>query len=214
MVRSDDGHLRQRTQQANAKRKQKENKRNQASKLQNFLPAKGCKVVIYTEPQASNCPVTCCDFFFRGKCTKKKCKSSHEMSLLDQVNGKNAGGACEAAMKGYDAKEPLQVECMEYDPKVVKVARDSIVYIVLDGELVFDRFQGGALVEPPSKAANSNKKKQGGDNKAKDNATDDKNEGEKKNNEENKEVGEDSKGEVDPDDENSQECVGEQQKCG
>eukprot|EP00814_Leptocylindrus_danicus_P011811 CAMPEP_0116019578 /NCGR_PEP_ID=MMETSP0321-20121206/9315_1 /TAXON_ID=163516 /ORGANISM="Leptocylindrus danicus var. danicus, Strain B650" /LENGTH=210 /DNA_ID=CAMNT_0003490165 /DNA_START=71 /DNA_END=703 /DNA_ORIENTATION=+ len=210
MVRSDDGHLRQRTQQANAKRKQKENKRNQASKLQNFLTAKGCKVVIYTEPQASNCPITCCDFFFRGKCTKKKCKSSHEMSLLDQVNGKKAGGACEAAMKGYNAKEPLQVECMEYDPKVVKVTRDSIVYIVLDGELVFDRFQGGALVEPPRKAANSNKKKQGGDKAKDNNATDDKKNGEADNEGENKETGEQSKGVVDPDGANAQEVVGEE----
>lgn len=78
-------------------------------------------------------------------------------------------------MKGHDTnKEPLQLECMDYDPKVLKVSRDSIVYIVLGDQLVFDRFQGGALVEPPtSKKVSDQKKQQDGsaDNK-KDSAVD------------------------------------------
>mmetsp|Transcript_13563 Transcript_13563/g.20686 ORF Transcript_13563/g.20686 Transcript_13563/m.20686 type:complete len:823 (+) Transcript_13563:267-2735(+) len=129
-------------------KKKKKNGKGDIRKLNLLVNSKKGKVVIFSNPEESSpksCPSTCADFFYRGKCIRKKCRMSHELTLLDHVK---APKICDEAMSVYDQKS-IQVECMTYNSKM-KLSNDCLVYIVADGELVFDRHRGGALAAASS----------------------------------------------------------------
>ena len=67
------------------KKKKNKEKSGSSRKINHLLNSKG-KVVIFADPESpKSCPATCTDFFYRGKCVRKKCRLSHDLTLLDHV---------------------------------------------------------------------------------------------------------------------------------
>ena len=133
-----------------AKERKKSNKQNKAGKNQLLSLLNGHNEVIaflFSPNEAKHC---CKSYFFRGDCRHRKCRLSHDLSLIDCLKKQNYNQitACEEAESLQLIDLSLVSIRLDHDDATMSSILnkyDSMVYIVADGSLVFDRHQGGSL---------------------------------------------------------------------
>ena len=150
------GNWQKRVEQANERKKSNHQRKlaaNQVNTLLQQYSRKSDKVIaiLQSSDQTSNLSFLkyCKSFFFSGECRARKCKLSHELSLLDHLRKQNYSQADEASDAVSSSLTDLALLCIELKSKNEGSSfhYEDLAYVIANGVIVFDQNRGGVLCD-------------------------------------------------------------------